>query len=809
MKRQTPLDHAAALDAHGLNVLPARFKGKTPSISSWKRYQEERTSDRLAAWFKPGARVNYFVCTGDVSGAIVLDVDSARGEAYWRERIGDAMDRTACVETAQGHHFWFRVAPGTKVPSWSRHEGGVSFDVRADGAGVIVPPSVHPSGKVYQWVRGLEHLQDAPQELTSGPTSAEDGAPAPSPRSLLSGLLERPAREGGRNDWLTRVAGHYAKEYRTRRDAYEVHVRMANDTLKPPLPEREVNKTLESVWRAEHQKVSGTTEPTLANGFLVGTGKKILTPVKRGADTTLEEWADFDVRAVGVADAAGERWYELELHKGDRQMNGLLGTETLARADRLGAWLARYGCSIAPPIGMVPPAPTTLVRFQRYLEAQDAPSMRVVERLGWDRALGGFVTNEGVIRAGQGLVREAVAPLERVRRWGAHWRYGVRSDDEAREALREILTFQHNEVAGVFASWCLAALLKGAINEAGHAFPILGIEAPSGFAKTSGFFSLTVELCGNGQGPSAMTVASFRDEMSTNRSGIVWLDDLDDYEPYLEILRQSTREGRVVKKGRDNTTQEDVPLVAAALLSAESLGMSDRKAKRDRLILLSDLPPVKGRKSRKDPKREQWLDVLEFRQAHPDLTEWAGNLVRLVLDAGLDLIPAIGTLRPPGLGRFGDNVAIVRMGARVLSRVVDDSTWVSIVDEWATSTEDPGDENALTLKLLPAALTAFGWPEEASWVGRDGRIEHVPVFIDGEDLWFAPNALARWAEREHGPRLDRQTEDYAAIVRQARVLPSLPSTRRRFALRGTRTKTMRYWLIPAPLSTAIIERSRD
>jgi Bifunctional DNA primase/polymerase, N-terminal len=55
------------------------------------------------------------------------------------------------ARTARGMHFFFRLDKPMK--SWSRHEGDLQFDVRADGAGVILPPSVHHTGADYGWDR--------------------------------------------------------------------------------------------------------------------------------------------------------------------------------------------------------------------------------------------------------------------------------------------------------------------------------------------------------------------------------------------------------------------------------------------------------------------------------------------------------------------------------------------------------------------------------------------------------------------------------------------------------------------------------
>ena len=58
---------------------------------------------------------------------------------------------TAVVETGGGGlHYWFRVPDGVEVRN-SAGKLGPGLDVRGDGGYVIVPPSLHASGKRYGW----------------------------------------------------------------------------------------------------------------------------------------------------------------------------------------------------------------------------------------------------------------------------------------------------------------------------------------------------------------------------------------------------------------------------------------------------------------------------------------------------------------------------------------------------------------------------------------------------------------------------------------------------------------------------------
>src|SRR5204863_7144266 len=93
-------------------------------------------------------------------------------------------------------HYYFRVREGDACPSWGGHDledtEGVHFDVRSDGTGVIIPPSIHESGNPYEWVRGLEAILPLPNALRgrdAEPTAGGAGGVAP-PQTTHSMLAQ-------------------------------------------------------------------------------------------------------------------------------------------------------------------------------------------------------------------------------------------------------------------------------------------------------------------------------------------------------------------------------------------------------------------------------------------------------------------------------------------------------------------------------------------------------------------------------------------------------------------------------------------
>lgn len=323
-----------------------------------------------------------------------------------------------------------------------------------------------------------------------------------------------------------------------------------------------------------------------------------------------------------------------------------------------------------------------------------------------------------------------------------------------------------------------------------------------------------IQLSGNNAGQMNPTRAALRDYLSGHSNGIVWVDDLDSLEEMGELLRQVTVGGSIVKKSNDNTGQVVATMRSALVVSGESLGLRDQKALIDRAIALKVSTPM-GRMSIKDPTRPQWDDIVELMERHPDLTEFAGSLVELALGQ-THWVVDLKKLRV-GAGRHADAMAILRVGARILRGILGDESLgiVEKVDEFATkeTADYTGRENALTLKMLPMALSNTGWlgrPEPPDDIRRKVA---TPVFVDEDEIvWFSPSLLAQWWVREpkSGFKIVERTESQKALEDQARELGlggRKGSGRKDFKLQGTQ-KSMRYWCCTHELSQILLERSR-
>jgi putative DNA primase/helicase len=109
------------------------------------------TTDELLirAWWEKWPAANVAIATGQISEIVVVDIDSRDSADSFRARFPEIDFKSIpTVRTGRGWHLYFR-HPGGTVQNRTGIFPGI--DVRADGGYVIAPPSIHRSGRVYQW----------------------------------------------------------------------------------------------------------------------------------------------------------------------------------------------------------------------------------------------------------------------------------------------------------------------------------------------------------------------------------------------------------------------------------------------------------------------------------------------------------------------------------------------------------------------------------------------------------------------------------------------------------------------------------
>jgi hypothetical protein len=818
--------HVEELLQLGMVVLATDPRDKNPGVLG-KGWQHKTQADVQLAWWNDGDR-GAFVRTGEVSGWVVLDLDNQAAVELWKGRIDeDLWDQLPVSVTGKGRHLWFRVSGPWQSFTWQADPEAVAkdahYDLQADGKGVMVPPSLYPGGggRRYRWSKKpYDGAPSAPELLQRASVASREpgGAPRDSQqgrgravvvRSLASELLLSPPSEGGRNEWLAKVLGHFAKAIKFEDMFYATAVAL-NRSLASPLDDAEVTKTAESIWRSED--VNHGDMPTVERGWLTSQDGRLHVFKKgdkqKGTADQLVPAGNFDLEVLGrYTDEHHQTFYRLAMHSTLRdEVRYALEEARVFGTDRtLAPWLAAREMnlySVPGHEGGSQSGGVAASRIATYLATADAPSLQVSPAMGWYEAAGGFVAQEGLITA-EGLDPQGGwLPDPVILKRDKHVnRYGFEGSEQvAMDLLREVMTWQYPEVTSVFGAWWAACLLKGQLMAKVAGFPFMAIEAMSGSGKTNGYFGTMIALSGSTRDEGGFTQATFRDALASNRSGTVWIDDPQDPESYYPFIRLATSESSWSKKGDDSVNTMSMDLVAPVLLTAESLPrISDERALQDRLITI-DVPSAKDRPSNHG-RASQWDDIIAIRAAHPRMWEYAGWYVQAAMRHAT-LIGGWDQLRA-GSGRHADKMAVLKLGARVMAEMIDVPWCVDIVDEWTTKQSEP-DSDYLANRILPELLRSAG-------ILGNGAAGWQPVFVLDDIVWWHPGKVAEaWAAKyRHGDPRTRAFGEPTALARHRQAMGISKDDRRLFDvhLKGEPRSRKPYYACPPDVSARIIDKA--
>ena len=181
-----PSDWARMYRAAGLQVVPAYIPGedsqksfKQPKIK-WKEFEDTLVPDSaFERWYGPNGefrtRDNMGIITGKASDNLLcvdLDVKADDSAMRWWASILAVHNHGLEPETVSqrtgggGRQILFRAPAGYRPPT---NKTGIGVDFRGQGGFMMCPPSMHESGKRYEWDAGCApyetEIAEAPEWL--------------------------------------------------------------------------------------------------------------------------------------------------------------------------------------------------------------------------------------------------------------------------------------------------------------------------------------------------------------------------------------------------------------------------------------------------------------------------------------------------------------------------------------------------------------------------------------------------------------------------------------------------------------------
>lgn len=225
----------------GWSILPVKPDEKRPYMTNWLQYTRTRPGKQLVNnWFNNLSGAGVGLVTGKISGVVVLDVEN-----WCPTPVDELLKKYPTNMIAKsgggGVHLFY---------SYPQNVGKISnrvgifegADLRADGGFLVLPPTMHPSGNRYEWIkRGIPGaFPMAFLDLESRSATSNEG--------WITEAL-RGVSEGGRNDTCARLAGYFFKKG-LNSDIVEALLMEWNEKNDPPLPVSEVRTTIKSIERS-------------------------------------------------------------------------------------------------------------------------------------------------------------------------------------------------------------------------------------------------------------------------------------------------------------------------------------------------------------------------------------------------------------------------------------------------------------------------------------------------------------------------------------------------------------------------------
>jgi hypothetical protein len=237
------INYALSLVDLGLSIIPLKPNDKIPLPGiSWKDFQTRKpTYNEIKSWFLQNPSANIGVVCGKVSNLVVLDLDSQELIEKYKDLIEDT--KTLKVQTGKGMHLYFK-HPGHAT----FHSHKMHFDIQGEGAYVVMPPSKHPNGRVYEWMNGMDIIEDELLPLPDWVQQLLDFAEKDEVKTedwfkdIISGVTE-----GQRINSLTELIGYLFGKGLDKNIVLEL-AKLWNQQNNPPIKVSELNKTVNSIY---------------------------------------------------------------------------------------------------------------------------------------------------------------------------------------------------------------------------------------------------------------------------------------------------------------------------------------------------------------------------------------------------------------------------------------------------------------------------------------------------------------------------------------------------------------------------------
>jgi P4 family phage/plasmid primase-like protien len=317
----TELGKAAVWYAgHGFAVFPLGTRSKRPITTSGLKDWTDDPENAAQCWqMFPTSNIG-LVCGMPSHGLLVIDLDVSDEKdgmatlREWEKANGELPETATSITGSGGRHLFYRTDRTGIHPSVN-HELGV--DIRSDGSYVIPPPSIHPSGELYEWWAdprdvGIAEADGAVYDFIDyvQRNGGQDELKKPNGKFRLPDKIPK----GKRDDTLFKFAAHLRAIGRSDEEIF-TNVAGANITrCDVPLEQSEVERIVKSACRYDRggdaetdQREVGKPGRGLPPSSSGGDAESFIGP-RGGIDTTALGMYIIDKRMARIIDGAPAVW---------------------------------------------------------------------------------------------------------------------------------------------------------------------------------------------------------------------------------------------------------------------------------------------------------------------------------------------------------------------------------------------------------------------------------------------------------------------------------------------------------------------
>lgn len=286
--------------------------GKAPLIKNWTNHTQT-TEQHIQSWLKQFPTCNIGLPLGNNSNIVGIDIDGDYGELILEELSKGEIPKTWEFTTGKGRRLLYSIPEGIHTKKYQDLEHrGEEFALLVTGQQTVLPPSIHHTGRPYQWKSGcspfecalapapdwliekvmisdaqsydkliapeitLAPIEDLSPYLPQGDGSLSELFPNGFPKlnlnisssvHLTGKKLESPKVTeadwtkdvgiGNRNNHLTKLAGSLLHRKQIPKDEVLTFLKAWNiQHCKPPLEENEIERMVEKINANEEMKLS-------------------------------------------------------------------------------------------------------------------------------------------------------------------------------------------------------------------------------------------------------------------------------------------------------------------------------------------------------------------------------------------------------------------------------------------------------------------------------------------------------------------------------------------------------------------------